>query len=72
MKVTQATAEKDGQTGRNKILVEIDSNDINIIYDGIRILEESGKFDPDDLKYKQKFDHVKQQVHETWKLLWPS
>ena len=72
MKITQATPDKDGQTRRNKIQVEIDTNDILIIRDGLNILEETGRFDKDDRKYIEKFNHVKDQVYEIWKLLYPS
>jgi len=72
MKITQATAEKDPATGRNKILVEIDSNDIKIIEEALRVFEESGRFDNDDRKYIDKFNHVKEQSHIVWTLLWPS
>ncbi len=71
MKIKQSSASKD-ENSKNKILVEINNDDILIIRNAIAVQEEIGKYDKDDIKYIEKFNHVKQQVHETWKLLWPS
>lgn len=72
MRITQATAEKDPNTGRNKILVEIDQTDIKIIRDALRMINERHLFDPDDSDYQNKFNHVNEVTHQAKILLWPS
>ena len=69
MKIIQATSEKDPDTGRNKILVEINQDDGLMLEQALSAFD---KYDKDDFKYRAKLEDLKEQVHKTWTLLWPS
>lgn len=72
MKIVDTETSTDPDTGREKLLVEIDTNDILIIKEGVAIIEEDQRFDDDDPNYMEKFDHVKDTLHTIWTMLYPS
>lgn len=64
--------EKDPNTGKKKISIEIDEDDIILLEEIVRKYEQDGNFDKDDTKIKQKIKHNKEQLHEAFKIVRPS
>ena len=62
----------DGSIGKKKMLIEIDEDDINIINESIRMMEQNATFDRDDQKLLARLKHVKEISHQIWTKLHPS
>jgi len=72
MKVTSLKADKDPDTGRNKISVELTEDDIVILDEIVRRTLQNEEYDKDDSKYIARLKHVEEQVHKSWTILRPS
>jgi hypothetical protein len=72
MNIKSLRAEKNPNTGKNEILLNVNEDDVIILNQGIRLILELGKFDKDDPDYKVKFNHVKEEIHNAFKLVRPS
>jgi hypothetical protein len=60
------------QRGKNKLLVRIDEDDINIIYEAVNTLDQKGAFDKDDYVFIDRLNHVKDVTYKMWFTLHPS
>ena len=69
MKITSVNPDRDPDTGKLKILVEINADDSLILEQS---LKEFFKYDKDDPKYTSKLTELKTRIHELWALLHPS
>ena len=69
MKIMQASAEIDSDTGKLKVLVEINSDDSLILEQALLSFE---KYDKDDNRYISRLNSIKEQIHKTWTLTHPS
>jgi hypothetical protein len=69
MKIKQFTADKDPETGKLKILVEINSDDSLILEQALLAFD---KYDKDDNRYIERLNSVKEQIHKTWAITHPS
>jgi hypothetical protein len=69
MKIIQASAEKDPETGKLKVLVEINADDSLILEQTLLAFD---KYDKDDNRYIARLNSVKEQIHKTWTLTHPS
>jgi len=72
LKIIKEEPERDPETGKKKLLIEIDEDDIIIIDQSVRKVLQTTAFDKDDNKYIVRLNHVKEISHKAWTLLHPS
>lgn len=72
MKIIGDEGEKDPETGKKKIRLELDEDDVILLDEVIRKYEEDGNFDKDDHKVVQKIKHNREQLHKAFTKVRPS
>ena len=72
MKVLNPKSNRDPETGKNKILVELNEDDIVILDEAIRRIIQKEEYDKDDHKFVARLKHIEEQVHKSWTILRPS
>lgn len=72
MKIINGSVQKDPDTGKNKVMIELDEEDVILLGEVIRKYEQDETFDKDDHKRVAKIKHNREKLHEVFTLIRPS